>query len=275
MTRIGLVAASVLVLGLAACSNKAKIENVDVGSIAQEPLTKADFEAYLQVKKIPNEPGSRLERAQKTYLERNALAQAISNEPLLDKKLVEAELRDFRNELLITRYFEKYLASSASEADVKKYYDQNADKFRQRKAQLADIVLKLTPTASEQEKSAQFKKAVEIFNKAKTGAAFATLAAQNSDDSASATKGGDIGWVQESEMEKPFADKVFSMKKGDISEPISTTTGYHIVQLLADPVEETKGMSDQEDGIKYRMRFEAKNKETERLLGKVTVKELK
>jgi len=275
MKHAGLVITSILALALSACGDKAKIDNVSVGGIAQEALTKADFEAYLKVKKIPNEPGNRLERAQKTFLERNAIAEAITKEPVVDKSLIEAELRDFRNELLITRYFEKFMADKVSDEEVKKYYEQNKEKFAQRRVQLADILLRLSPTTTEQEKSVQFKKAVEVYNKAKSGGAFAGAAAQYSEDPITAKKGGDLGWVQEVDMERPLADKVFAMKKGEVSEPISTTTGYHIVQLLSDPVAEKKDVKELEASIKYRIQFEAKGKEMERLLAKGTIKELK
>ena len=273
MYRTRLVLVGMLVAFVAGCSDK-KLDDVSIATIGDEELSKADFEAYLKIKRIPNEAGNRLDRAKKTYLERNALAQAIANESLLNKTELEAELRDFRNELLISRYFEKYLADKVSDAAIKEFYKENAEKLKQRKAHVAHIYFQITPAMSEQEKSAKFNKAVETYNKLKGGAAFSETATKVSEDPLTAKKGGEIGWLAEGQMEKTFAEKVFSLKKGETSEPINTSAGYHIVRLLAEPVEDKKDLKEIEGSVRYRIRNEEKTKEMERLLSKVKVKDL-
>ena len=105
---------------LAGCGGeqKTQLQDVSVASLGAENVSEADFEAYLKLKGIPNTPGDRLERARKTFIERNAMAEAVAKEQLLDKTALNAELRDFRNELLITRYFEKFLATNVSEGRI-------------------------------------------------------------------------------------------------------------------------------------------------------------
>ncbi|HTQ36058.1 MAG TPA: peptidyl-prolyl cis-trans isomerase, partial [Steroidobacteraceae bacterium] len=65
----------------------------------------------------------------------------------------------------------------------------------------------------------------------KGGADFARLAKQYSKDTVSAAKGGDLGWAPRDTYVKEFADKLFSMKEGEISEPVKTQFGYHIIRL--------------------------------------------
>ena len=71
------------------------------------------------------------------------------------------------------------------------------------------------------------------------GADFAALAAANSDDGLSKTKGGDLGWVAKGVMEKPFEDAVFAMQGGQVEGPVRTQFGWHVLQ-----VREVKGASE-------------------------------
>lgn len=64
------------------------------------------------------------------------------------------------------------------------------------------------------------------------GEEFATLAQQYSDDTGSGAQGGDLGWFGESSMVAPFAEAAFSLPIGEISEPIKTEFGYHIIEVL-------------------------------------------
>jgi parvulin-like peptidyl-prolyl isomerase len=75
------------------------------------------------------------------------------------------------------------------------------------------------------------EQANKIWNELKAGADFATLAKNYSIDT-SATKGGDIGWVQLGQTIAPFETALFNLSVGQISPPVKTQYGYHIIQLL-------------------------------------------
>ncbi len=65
------------------------------------------------------------------------------------------------------------------------------------------------------------------------GADFAALAKQYSTDTGSATKGGDLGWFGKGAMVPEFETAAFSLKVGEISQPVKSQYGYHIIQVLA------------------------------------------
>lgn len=64
------------------------------------------------------------------------------------------------------------------------------------------------------------------------GEDWATIAAEYSDDTGSADSAGDLGWFGAGDMVAPFEEAAFSLPVGEISEPISTTYGYHLIEVL-------------------------------------------
>lgn len=82
------------------------------------------------------------------------------------------------------------------------------------------------------DKNAAKKKAEDLYAKIKAGADFAELAKANSDDTGSKAKGGDLGWVKHGMMVPKFEAALFALgKPGDISEPVETEFGWHIIKL--------------------------------------------
>ncbi|MBV8061988.1 MAG: SurA N-terminal domain-containing protein, partial [Nevskia sp.] len=82
------------------------------------------------------------------------------------------------------------------------------------------------------DKDAAKKKADELYAKIKAGADFAETAKANSDDPGSKGKGGDLGWVKHGDMVPKFEAALFGMAQaGDITEPVQTEYGWHIIKL--------------------------------------------
>ena len=90
------------------------------------------------------------------------------------------------------------------------------------------IATPLNPTADQV--AAARKKAEAIYQKLKQGADFAATAVADSDGQ-QALKGGDLGWRKQSELPTIFTAVIGSMNPGDISQPIQSSSGFHIVKV--------------------------------------------
>ena len=119
-------------------------------------------------------------------------------------------------------------------ADVRTYYEQNQARYgtlEERKA--SHILVRMEAGANEQTRKQARAKADEFLAKARAGADFAELAKASSQDPGSAANGGDLGFFTRETMVKPFADAAFALKEGQISDPVETEFGLHLIKLTA------------------------------------------
>ncbi len=118
---------------------------------------------------------------------------------------------------------------SVSEEELRDRYEAQKDSFSAPEQRRAAHILVEVPAGGDEGGARQ--KLDEIQAKLAAGVPFDELARQYSDDPGSAAQGGDLGLFGRGVMVKPFEDKVFSMQVGEISEPIRTEFGYHIIRL--------------------------------------------
>ncbi|HEX5488718.1 MAG TPA: SurA N-terminal domain-containing protein [Rhodanobacteraceae bacterium] len=112
-------------------------------------------------------------------------------------------------------------------------YDKEKNRFvSPPQWEVSHILVKVPPKATATEKKDALAKAQHIEELAKApGADFAKLAEQYSDDLGSKRQGGDLGWLQKGDAGPEFQAALDKMKKGEISDPVLTSEGYHIIDL--------------------------------------------
>ncbi len=121
-----------------------------------------------------------------------------------------------------------------SAEELRKAYDDNAKRFTVKESRQASHIL-ITAEGSDPEarKKARVKAEELHVQLKKNPGDFAALAKKHSQDPGSAANGGDLGFFERGAMVKPFEDAVFSMKQGEISPPVESEFGYHIIRLTA------------------------------------------
>jgi len=119
------------------------------------------------------------------------------------------------------------------EADARSYYEQNVARLSGKEERRASHILISAPKdASDQDKAKARAMADSLLKAVRAKPeSFADVAKKNSQDPGSATKGGDLDFFARGAMVKPFEDAVFAMKKGDISDVVTSDFGYHIIRL--------------------------------------------
>lgn len=96
----------------------------------------------------------------------------------------------------------------------------------------AHILIRLGQKASAAEQDKAKYRADSLYQVLRKGGNFAELARKYSDDKGSAVKGGDISWITRGQTVKAFEDACFSMKVGEMSKPVLSEFGYHIIKLM-------------------------------------------
>ena len=120
---------------------------------------------------------------------------------------------------------------TVAEEDILDYYESDLEKFKNPKTvQARHILIKVDESAKPEEVESARQRAEDILKLAREGQDFAALAKQYS-EGPTKTKGGDLGTFRREAMVKPFADKAFSMEAGDISDPVRTRFGWHIIKV--------------------------------------------
>lgn len=106
------------------------------------------------------------------------------------------------------------------EADVAAYYEANRATYSTPEQRNVRHIL-----------LADAKQAVDVYNRLKAGADFATLATELSGDPGSKSNGGSLGLIAKNDVVEAFADKAFALPLGEIGEPVQTSFGWHIIRV--------------------------------------------
>ena len=142
--------------------------------------------------------------------------------------------------------FERFSSSAqVTDKEIEEYYQANRDsKFHKPKEVKARYILvRVPPGADAKQKSDAQTRANRILTEARAGKDFAQLAKQESEDS-TAAKGGDVGWVTQEQLPPPLDKTVFGLAKGETSNVIESSTGFHIVKVEDIRDEKTQSLKE-------------------------------
>ena len=128
----------------------------------------------------------------------------------------------------------KDFAGTVSDADVEKYYTEHVNEFETpRQVRAAHILVRVPETGGSAGEDKARAKVADVIRRAKADADFGKLAQENSEDTATAPRGGDLGLIGTGEMVPEFEKELVKLKKGEISpEPVRTPFGYHAIKVL-------------------------------------------
>jgi peptidyl-prolyl cis-trans isomerase D len=163
--------------------------------------------------------------------------------------------------------FERFSSSAQfTDKEIEEYYQANRDsKFHKPKEVKARYILvRVPPGADAKQKSDAQTRANRILTEARAGKDFAQLAKQESEDS-TAAKGGDVGWVTQEQLPPPLDKTVFGLAKGETSNVIESSTGFHIVKVEDIRDEKTQSLKEATAEITRALKAEKGKREAAKL----------
>lgn len=119
------------------------------------------------------------------------------------------------------------------EAALRARYAQEKSRYQSQEERAAShILVRVAPDADAAAQAAAQKKAADLAAQARAaGADFAAIARAGSDDIGSKASGGDLGWIARGGMPAAFEQALYALKVGEVSAPVRTDAGWHVIQL--------------------------------------------
>lgn len=190
-----------------------------------------------QIQQLLNSKPELKEEIIKTLVNRwvhiSILALASKKEGLEDNPEVKKELLELEKVVLAKKYFEKKVQNlEISEKEIKEYYEKNKEKYKEPESiHIKHILIYIPKDADKKAQEEALSKANKIRSQLLKGVKFEELAKIYSDDTGSKEKGGDLGIIKKGQTLPEFEKEIFQLKPGEISQPIRSPYGYHIVKV--------------------------------------------
>jgi peptidyl-prolyl cis-trans isomerase D len=168
---------------------------------------------------------------------------------LSDKK-ANVEFLKVPNDALVTAdsltpaMTKEWLAKPENERKVKDFYESHKKDYSQQEQVKARHILIKSVEGDKDSENRAFAKAQDVEKQLKAGGDFAALAKKYSDDPGSKDKGGDLGYFARGSMVAAFEKVAFGAKANEISEPVKTQYGYHIIQVEGKKPAATQSFDD-------------------------------
>lgn len=194
---------------------------------------------------IDEQVQSTLDQMIETYDGEDEFNTALENANLTLDEYKENVTKNIKSNLIANKVSEELFKDvNITDEDVSNYYNENLDSYKS--ATVSHILI------------ADETKAKEIREKAVNGEDFATLAKENSEDTGTAEDGGSLGTVayDTTSYVQEFTDAFKALGEGEISEPVKSTYGYHIIKVTDI---KQKTLDEVKDDIKTTLENEKKN----------------
>jgi parvulin-like peptidyl-prolyl isomerase len=211
-------------------------------TIGDQKMTRAQFEVLLsaltQNGRPATTPAQRRQVAEQ-YAELETMAQEARRRKL-DESAEVKQMMAIQSDSFLANTLAKRISDDThfTELDLRSYYDTHKSEFEEAKGMHILIRYKgssvpLKPNEKDLTPEEALAKAQDLRKQILAGGDFAALAKAESDDGGSAAKGGELGTFKHGQMVGPFDQAAFSLPVGEVSEPVKTQFGYHIIKITS------------------------------------------
>jgi len=243
---------------VAAFAEDKVVATINGKQITAADLAVADSEIGADMGSIPDDQ-KRMSLVE-FLIDNQLFAEAAEGKQLAQGPEFDSRLNYLKRRALRELYFDKVIKASVSEADARKLYDEQVKLLKPEEEVQASHILVETED-----------KAKEIKEKLKNGGDFAQLAKENSKDPGSKETGGDLGFFSRGQMVPQFEDVVFKLQKGDVSDPVQTQFGWHLIKLTDKRAKQPPAFDVVKDRIMQSMLLQKASKEAIDLRSKAKI----
>ena len=242
-----------LLIGIMLCSVAAAADDL-VGKMGDVELHSSELKAILEAqapdarRQLATEPAA-LERLVRSELMRKAVLNEAKQKGWDKRPDLQPLIERARDQVIVSSFVGNVAKPGdgyPSEEEIKQFYEANkAQLLAPPQYQLAQIFLPAAEGTDKVKAEEAKKKIGELSTKlGKTGAEFAKVAKESSAHKESAEKGGELGWVSEEQMVPEIRRAVTGMAKGEVSPPIKSAAGWHLIKLLDKKPAATRSLAD-------------------------------
>lgn len=264
----------IAILAVVGCAKEKAAESVPVAKVGNKTITQADMQARMDEmppfmkQQLASPDGQKrlmdaLVEEELVYREASAMGLDKSDEY---KKEIERTRRD----MLIRQYYEKVVEakSTPTEAEIQEYYNANPKEFAVAENVTARHILVKT-----RDEAARLRRQIE------QGADFADLAGKYSLDASSKTAGGMIGGpIQRGGSVKglgavpELVTAAFALKEGELSQPVQSGKGFHVIRVEKRAPETTKGLEEARNDIVSKLQYSKRKTAREEIVNQLKSK---
>ncbi len=242
-----------------------KGSDVVIASYGGKTFTEADLRQELaRLNKRSRKALSDAERRTQ-FVENHILSDLIFEEGrrqgLDQEDDVTRQVQDLERRLVIQKVMQDYQSAPVSDDEVREYYETHTGEFTSDRLKASHILVK------EEQEAADI---VALLDEDPTQ--FAALAEERSIDKSNAARGGDLGFFGRGRMVKEFEEAAFALEEdGQISEPVKTRFGYHIILRSEREDGKIKAFDDVKNQIRIRLINEKRKTRTQEFLDELKV----
>lgn len=236
-------------------------------TIGAQTLTRSQFETLLSALAANGRP-ARTEAEKRKVAEQYADLEIMVQEARrrkVDEDPEVKQLMSIQSDSMLANSLAKRISEDThfTELDLRAYYDGHKNEFEEAKGGHILIRFKgssvpLKPNEKDLTMEEALAKAQDLRKQILAGADFAALAKTESDDAGTAVRGGDLGTFRKGQMVPAFDQAAFAVPVGQVSEPIKTQFGYHLIKITSrtsKPFDEAKAQIEKD--LKPQMTREA------------------
>lgn len=235
-----------------------------VAKVGARRVRRADVELHRRT------TGATAEQSLEALISRERLTQAALDHDIAKNPAIAARLASAEREILAQAYLDSALAD-VNDGTALKYFEEQKDSLTYRQLHLGHIFVALPASSDPAATRRAESKANTLWSRLLGGEDFAALAEHDSEDTATASRGGDLGLIKEGSVDATLFEAGATLEHGAVSKPIRTPFGLHILKALGPRERITPPFAEVRPKLLARLRQEREGALLKQLEGEISV----